>query len=82
MACLVPELSFEIVAGLLGLLVVDTNDIIAACSCKISSVVCVVNRKDLIVRLNSMPQLFAGLGENLEDMAIGIGSQKNRSYRL
>lgn len=67
---------------LFGLLVVDTDDIIPACSCKVSAIVGVVNRENLIIRLDSMPELFACLGEDLEDVPIRIGSQQDGPHGL
>jgi hypothetical protein len=56
------------------LLVVDPYDIIPPGCGKKATIACIINSKDLIISLDSMPELLASLGDELKNVAIGIGS--------
>lgn len=81
-AGLVPQFSLQGMRGFLCFLVVDSHNAVSSCCCEVSSVRCVIEGKDLVVGLNPVPELLAGLGDELEEVAVGIGSQDDRPHGL
>ena len=68
MSFLVPEFSLEVVAGFLGFFIVDADGVVLPGCCKIDAVVGVVEREDLVVGLVALPEHFASLGVELEEV--------------
>ena len=79
---LIAKLSLQIMGCLFSFLVVDPDDILQPCCGKVASIMGVIQGKDLIIWLNSMPDLFASLGKKLEEVPIGVGSHNHCSHRL
>ena len=72
-AMFLSELSFEVVAGFLGLLIVDADNAIETSCGKIATIVGVIEGEDLIVGFYAVPELFACFGQELEEVTVGVG---------
>ncbi len=66
----------------LCLLIIYSYNAVSTRSCKISPIWGIIQGKDLVVGLNSMPELFACLSYKLEDVSISISSQDDSSHRF
>lgn len=55
MPMFIPELSFKVMTSLLGFLIVYSDDVVSSGCCKVATIVSIVESKDLIIRLDSVP---------------------------
>ncbi len=76
------QFSLESVRCLFSLLIINSHNVIPSSSGKVSPITRVVEGKDLVVSLYSMPELLPRLCDELKDMAIGIGSEHYSTHRL
>ena len=82
MTLLLPENAFEVVRGLFCFLVIYPYGIVKSRSGKVATIASIVQSKNLIIGLNSMPDLFSGFGEELEEVSVSVGGQDDGSQRL
>ena len=82
MTVLLPENALEVVRGLFCFFVIYPYGAIQPCSGKVATIASIVESKNLIIGLNSMPDLFSGFGKELEEVAVGVGGQNDSSQRL
>jgi len=67
-------------SGLFGFLVVNPYDIFKTSCGKVATIVSIIQGENLIIWLNTMPELFSGFGEELEQMPISVGSQHHSTH--
>lgn len=82
MAGLLPKLSFEVVRCFFNLLVIDPHNIVPPSCGEEPSVTRIVNCKDLVISFDAVPKLLSCFSDELENMAIGVGSEHNSSQGL
>ena len=78
MSRLVPFYSIELMRYLLGLLIIDPDNIVLSRSRKSRTVGVVINGHDIVAFFKVMPDLLACLGRVLVEMTVGVGNQEDR----